>query len=246
MQRSKCKIPVYIINVPVELKRYSLIIDKIRNLFDTIHHITPLPIDHIEVSKRIVSNRLTVKTQKEQSNRLAFRDAHIDAKRRGYSKYIIFEDDAEPVTSEDVLKQLHTLDNFLPSDFQICYLGCYIRKKNLKFIKKVTPEALEIIHCKDFNIWGAHAIIYNGKYCDKYIKEFDATTAMLADHIVHTYFMDAGRNFISNPMIFLQDHRSYSNNTHGSGMHGSFPFKEMERNNRKFITDAVVKKLTLK
>lgn len=232
-------VPVYVINIPCELRRYTSFMDKTGKFYTDLTRIDPPTLHSREVTNIVRTFAVkSVKTSREISNKLSFVLALEDALRKKHRNIVIFEDDAVPAV-EDAPKQVENLIRLLPEDYSICYLGGYIRPYKTLNIKGIESEFLQLGNDKDrHKVWGAHAILYNIRVYEHLIKAFRAKSKILTDTYLHSSLPDEYKRFFSRTVLYWQDREGVSKCNHGTSLHGPvFNFRKMEKDTEKFLTD---------
>jgi len=99
-----------------------------------------------------------------------------DALRNGYSRILVFEDDA--LIPDDFDKKVREIMGKLPESYDILFLGCQYFCRNKTLVEKVghtlmgtTPEAVDDTIQKVSGSVGAHATIYTHVFMKKIINE---------------------------------------------------------------------------
>lgn len=220
----------FVINVPKELFRYMNFKENTKTVPIEIEHISAVPLTE-SIPK---SYSKTLKRYKEVSHEMTICKIIKTAKDNGYKNVLIFEDDAECRCSAERFEEII---NQIPDDFDVCYLGAYIRSvlNSGSFFEKVTNDLVRF-KGNSFNIWGMHAIIINEKHYDEiYNFLIDNKQNTLADRFMSNMVNRKFKNsLLVNPPIFFQSAKLNSKDL--KSLHNTnFNFNELETTHLKNV-----------
>jgi GR25 family glycosyltransferase involved in LPS biosynthesis len=213
----------YVINME-NCKERLLIFDQEQSKTSlTSKIIRPVSTDH-QIIQKYLNLKKPEKPEtkaKELSNQITF--ATI-LKRASADKIIIFEDDTLINNCFD--DRLKKILSDLPSDFGVCYLGCYIRRKFK--LRKYSENLIEFIE-PTHKIWGAHATIFNKTVYKDLAKALIDPNSLQTDFEIAKNVIGNKRCFFAYPMIAMQNPDLNSEIGHG------LDFRKMERENPAYI-----------
>jgi hypothetical protein len=122
-----------------------------------------------------------------------------DAKRRGYEKILVFEDDAEPF-AESLSYFNDVADDINSQDWDVYYLG-YNSHTRLGLHSKNSLVAREL--------FSTHAIAYRSSFFDRFINDHRHDKIKIFDVWISEEVQTSMRCLASYPMLFIQ-RESYS------------------------------------
>lgn len=225
----------YVINMPLEVSRLRMFRESESKTKLNSIVINPVTFkdkrlkDEIET---LVSQKIHIdgiKKAKEISNRLTFSDI---LKNETAERIAIFEDD---VYFKDGAKEIITkIMRELPSDFGICYLGCYLRH-GVEISRY--SENLALISGETSRIWGAHAIIFNKRIYKTVADMLSKRTSRITDVQISKSIVPHYKCFVAVPMIAFQSEES-KKFTVGGLMHSELlNLVELEEKSTKYLTE---------
>lgn len=225
----------FVINVPKEIHRYYSFLNKTAKNF-------PIPIQHISaipLNESVNYARLkTLKRIREISQERTICKTIEIARENNWDNILIFEDDCDCVFSKEVMEQIISE---IPKNYQVCYLGCYIRNSGSGYFKKYSDHLLKIFG-NNMNIWGFHAVIlsrfaYEKIYAVLSNPKNDSLSDRILCNLVNSLFTEV---YLVNPCACYQT--AELNKIGFKSLHNTnFNFRELERKHNSLVSKGIRK-----
>lgn len=136
--------------------------------------------------------------------------------------FLLLEDDC--IFDSDPIPVLNKIQE-LPSNFTLCYLGCYLRPYSKGNLIKYNDNFFSIVG--DHMIWGCHSIIYNPPYCKMIVDAFNEKKQIAIDGWLSNNIVGKFPCFLSNPLLAWQ--------SGDVGFHGKYNFDEIKKDSIDFF-----------
>jgi len=195
--------------------------------------------DLITILKKycITKDGVRKRSKKELSNLQSFGEMFKIARDNGWDNVLIFEDDTYFNTDNAGLILQNAL-NELPENWDILYLGLYLKNSSKGKLHKYSEHLLRFDEKGKFTIWGAHAILWRYTIFDKIIDYIfnNESYRYLTDFIIASLIIPYGNVYMINPPIAFQT-KNTQLQTGSERIHSSFNFDELEKECLKTITN---------
>lgn len=225
----------------IDVERFSALpIDKItikQTLFDNKNKPKPSkPISVMRGKEDVVSlirdhhamkGNKRKRNNKELSNLQSFGEMFKLARDNKWDNVLIFEDDTY-FNVNDSGATLQSALNELPDEWDILYLGLYLKACSKGKLHKHSKHLLRFDEKGKFTIWGAHAIVWRHTVYDKLIKYIfnNEGYQYLTDFIIASMIIPSGNVYMMNPPIAFQSKEVQGGKDR---IHGRFNFDALER-----------------